>query len=306
MLTIENYISELKCEKVEIGDKSILHRLDNFDCGRPNKNGTQVSEEMLKRLKKYISQDQGQPDIHDLYYVVSDEEDVFLFFSLQASLVFSTQQTNPDDIHQLKHVFDSAMEMEQTRYRDIPELDDFRIALGSLEDFSYLSLEDYQNKNDEELTTLMRSISKIIALKKSEKQNNIYVDRIIPSIELVNFCKNHKAEQKWIREGFQPALVPTLFWYKILPIIANVSQEIGCVYVILFAADVSDKENDERMKLLSYYETAYSFEEDENLCALKPYYDWECIFLCQKIKELVLKSEQFKQNYLNNPSEDDV
>ena len=169
-----------------------------------------------------------------------------------------------------------------------------------------MSLYGYQEKDNEELITLINSINKIRMSKKLEKQNNIYVDEIIPSIELVNFCKNHRAEQEWLKKGFKPALVPTLFWYKILPIISNVSQEIGCVYVMLFAADVSDEKNDERRKLLYYYENAYSFKVDENLCALKPYYDWECIFLCQKIKELVRKSEQFKQNYLINPSEDDV
>lgn len=306
MITVEDYISGLQCKKVDIGDQSILGKLNNFDCGCPDKRTTHVSEAMLQRLKDYILQDQEHPTIHDLYYIIFDKEDIFLFFSLQASSIFSTQQAFPNDINQLKFAFDSAMEMEKTGYRDIPEPNDFRIAMGSLEDFAFLDLKSYLERNDEELTTLMHSISKIITIKKSEKQNNIYVDKIIPSIELVNFCKNHKAEQKWFREGFRPALVPALFWHKVLPIISNVSQEIGCVYVVIFAADVSDEKKDERRKLLYYYENAYSFKEDENLCALKPRYDWECIFLCQKIKKLVEKSEQFKRDYLSNPSEDDV
>lgn len=306
MPTIEEFISGLQRKKVELGDKELLKKLENFNCGEPDTKGVDVSQAMLDRLRKYILQDPEDPQIHDLYYVVCDENDVYLFFSLQSSLVFSTQQVSPDDLRQLKCAYGSAMELEKTGFKDVPEPDDFRFAMKMFEDFEFLGLEKYRTMNDEDLMPIIRMISQIISIKKNEKQNNIYVDQIIPSIELVNFCKNHSAEKKWIENGTGPALVPTLFWYLILPIIYDVSQKIGCVYVALFAADVSDDESDSKRTLLHYYENAYSFVEDESLCAVKPYYDWPCFFLCQKINVLSQKANQFKQLYLSEPTEDDV
>lgn len=306
MLNLEEYVNDLQCKKVKIGDKHILKQLESFYCGDSNKKGVQVSLTMLERLKKYIQQDSKEPQIHDLYYVICDENDIFLFFSLQSSLVFSAQQINPDDIHQLKCVYESARQIEKTGYREEPEILDFRNAMEMLDSFEFLGLKKYYEMNDNELRPIMSMVGKIISYRATEKQNNLYVDQIIPSIELVNFCKNHNAEKKWIEKGFVPALVPTLFWYKILPIICDVSKLIGCVYVSLFAADVSDKETDGKRTLLHYYENAYSFMENDNLCAIKPYYDWECVFLCQEIKTLVQKANKFKKSYLSALSEDDV
>ena len=306
LLTIDEFVSGLKCEKVEVGDKTILHILDSFNCGDPSKKGFCVSQAMLERLRKYILQDPNTPQIHDLYYIVYDANDVYLFFSLQSSLVFSTQQVSPEHIRQLKCAYDSAMDLDQTGFKENPEIDDFRNAMEMFDGFEFLGLEKYRRMNDDELRPIIQMISTIISIKKNEKQNNLYVDQIIPSIELVNFCKNHASERKWIESGFKPALVPTLFWYIILPIIFEVSQKIGCVYVALFAADASDEETDGKRTLLHYYENAYSFVEDENLCAVKPYYDWPCCFLCQKISVLNQKANQFKQLYLSEPTEDDV
>jgi hypothetical protein len=100
--TIEEFISGLQRKKVELGDKELLKKLENFNCGEPDTKGVDVSQAMLDRLRKYILQDPEDPQIHDLYYVVCDENDVYLFFSLQSSLVFSTQQVSPDDLRQLK------------------------------------------------------------------------------------------------------------------------------------------------------------------------------------------------------------
>lgn len=316
MSKLEEFVNGLKCTKVECGDELTLKRLETFSCGDTSKKGFYVSQAMLDRLKNYIQQDINNPQIHDLYYVVHDENDVYLFFSLQSSLVFSTQQISPDDLRQLKCAYDSAMELEKTGFKKEPEIEDFRSELKMFDGFEFLGLEKYLKMNDEELGTIIRAISEIIEIRKNETKNNIYVDKIIPSIELVNFCKNHAAEKKWNDFSFGPALVPTLFWYKILPIIYNVSQIIGCVYVSLFAADVSKSEigtdtdiegkTDINRTLLLYYENAYSFVEDDKLCAVKPRYDWPCFFLCQKINVLNKMASDFKHNYLSEPTDDDV
>ncbi len=256
---------------------------------------------MLDRLKEYLQSDTKTPKPHDLFYVVHDDSDVFLFFSLQASLVVSLQKASPEDLSQLKCAYHYAKESDVTGYKDRPDIDIFKAEMQM-----FPGLEKYDSLSDEETMSLIDMIAKIISCKQLDMQNNIYVDRIIPSIELVNFCKNHNAEKKWCEIGFKPALGATLFWYKIMPIIKSVSELIGCVYVAIFAADVSEEKTDEKRNLIQYYKHALYFERDPDLCAVKPYYDWRCVFLCQEIKTLVQKAEQFKQLYLSEPTEDDV
>ena len=103
-----------------------------------------------------------------------------------------------------------------------------------------------------------------------------------------------------------PAMGATLFWYMILPIIEQVSDLIGCTYVSLFAADVDSDDQEQRGKLLAYYQNALSFENRQDLGILKPSYDWKCVFLCQEIQVLSSKKENFEALYLSGVSEDDV
>lgn len=147
---------------------------------------------------------------------------------------------------------------------------------------------------------------KVIECKTLDEQNSIYVDRIIPSVEVVNFCKNLNADTKWHKSGFMLAMGATLFWYMILPIIEQVSDLIVCTYVSLFAADVDSDDQEQRGKLLAYYQNALSFENRQDLGILKPSYDWECVFLCQEIQVLSSKKENFEALYLSGVSEDDV
>lgn len=297
---LKQYIDKLECIKVKSGDKSIQDALEKFDCGDPKNLRSCVAYGMLDRFKKYISDDSSS--FHDLYYVIreKDSEEIMLFFSLQASQIFSTEIILPEDVSELKDVYNAAT-IDDTGYGNLPDPEVIKAQMEM-----YDNLKSYQDKNAKDFGNFMQLLVKLIECKTQDEQNNIYVDRIIPSIEMVNFCKNNNADKKWHEMGFIPAMGATLFWYKILPIIENVSDTIGCTYVSIFAADVSSGDSDERRKLLAYYQNALSFESKQELCVLKPSYDWECIFLCQEINVLSSKKESFEALYLSNVSEDDV
>ena len=301
---MEEFIKNLECKKVEPGDTSILEVLDRFNCGNTDSPYHCVSSGMLERFKQYVLG--KNKNIADIYYIVWDHVDVFLFFSLQASLVFSASIIKPENIEKIKVSYRWASE-NNNEFQFTPDVNIFKEQLNIISDIMGGSsgidgcTEDY-----EKTLKVISDIENIMECKKHDIQSNIYVERCIPSIEMVNFCKNHGLREKWNSANISTPIGATLFWFKILPIIEEVSEKVGCTYVSLFAADVSTGKTDEKSNLLSYYEHALMFVKDENLNALKPRYDWECIFLCQKISELCKKGESFKKNFLSGFTEDDV
>lgn len=301
---MEEFIKNLECKKVEPGDTSILEVLDRFNCGNTDSPYHRVSSGMLKRFKQYVLG--KNENIADIYYIVWDHVDIFLFFSLQTSLIFFTSMIKPEDVDKIKVSYRWAVE-NNNEFQFSPDVDVFKGQLSTLLDIIGGSSvrEDY-TKTYEKTLKVISDIESIMECKKHDIQNNIYVERCIPSIEMVNFCKNHALREKWKSANISTPIGATLFWFKILPIIEEVSEKVGCTYVSLFAADVSTGKTDEKSNLLSYYEHALMFVKDENLNALKPRYDWDCILLCQKISELCKKRESFKKNFLSGFTEDDV
>lgn len=297
---LKEYIESLECVKVRRGDKSLQNALERFNCGDPKDPRSCVAYNMVDRFKKYISDETSS--FHDLYYIIREKgnEDIILFFSLQASQIFSTKIISPEDISELKNVYEAA-NVDDTGYGGVPDSDSIKAQMEMFEE-----LKRYKEKNPKDFDDFLQLLVQMMECKAQDKQNNLYVERIIPSVEMVNFCKNSDADRKWHENGFMPAMGATLFWYKILPIIENVGKLIGCTYVSLFAADVDLDDSDKRNNLLAYYQNALWFESKPDLCVLKPSYDWTCVFLCQEIAVLSAHKDEFEKIYLSGVSEDDV
>lgn len=69
----------------------------------------------------------------------------------------------------------------------------------------------------------------------------------------------------------------------------EITKEIGCKYIYLFAADKSEEFGDlDIKKLVSYYKSAFKFyeSEDDNLVIVKPDYDADCYGLIQEVNML--------------------
>lgn len=294
-----DFIEKLECQIVEPGNIKIIEALKRFDCGDSNNPYYDVSVNMHNRIYEYACNKKIQDD---RYYVVWDGEDIYLFFSLQASLVFSTGMIFPEDFRKLETVYywSKTIELDEDEY--IIDHSIFKDMLGNFDGLT----EKYEVYDNNQMSYIISSVEKIIKCRSNEGKDNLYVEKSFPSIEIVNFCKNHGIMDKWESSGIRTPIGATLFWYKILPIIKEVSHQIGCRYVSLFAADVSTYDSDKKQNLLNYYENALSFNLKSDLRALKPYYDWDCIFLCQDISVLCNKENDFKRTFLSNYSEDDV
>lgn len=118
-----------------------------------------------------------------------------------------------------------------------------------------------------------------------QSDNTINVPNCISAIELRHLCKNEEfafPEELDIPLGFG------IFWEVIVPIIINISKQVGCKYIYLFAADKSEgKDESEVKKLISHYKNNFKFSEcDEGMKFVKPEYDNYCYGLIQSVSKL--------------------
>jgi hypothetical protein len=120
-----------------------------------------------------------------------------------------------------------------------------------------------------------------------------YVHSSYPGIEIVYFCANESFREKWktLKIGNHP-MGKVLFWHFFPDIIENILEIIGCEYLFLFAADSTD----DRL-LVAYYKVDLKFEEPNLIATNKPLFDFECIFLSQKIEDLQKNKEEFFNNF---------
>lgn len=128
------------------------------------------------------------------------------------------------------------------------------------------------------------------ATEIGQSENTINVPNCISAIELRHFCKNdkfHMPKEIDVPLGFG------LFWEVIVPIIINITNQVGCKYIYLYAADKTDgQEEIEVKRLITYYKNNLKFSEcDEGIKFVKPEYDNHCYGLIQKVAELEANRE---------------
>ena len=138
--------------------------------------------------------------------------------------------------------------------------------------------------------------------KKAEQNEKVSrVNKTYPGIELVHFCTNEKCRDVWKKMGFSRSMGEVIFWDKIVPIFFEVQKIVGCEYAFLFAADLSEDRT-----LINYYNVSLKFEIDEEVGTNKPYYDFACAFMCQKLSSLKKNQKLYFENFNLDEDEDIV
>lgn len=127
--------------------------------------------------------------------------------------------------------------------------------------------------------------TKTEATEIGQSENTINVPNCISAIELRHLCKN---ENYVVPEEIDVPLGFGLFWEIIVPIIVNITKQVGCKYIYLFAADKTESQDELGMKkLISYYKNNFKFSEcDEGIKLVKPEYDNHCYGLIQSVSKL--------------------
>lgn len=127
-------------------------------------------------------------------------------------------------------------------------------------------------------------------LSKDLNKDNHHVADTFSAIELTIFCKNeaYGVKEEWDSLGLEYRMGECIFWYFIMSKIEDVVNLVGCEYFYLFAADKFPDG-----KLVEYYKRSLKLETPVNLGANKPSFDYECLFLCQRVIELFKHRDKF-------------
>ena len=100
---------------------------------------------------------------------------------------------------------------------------------------------------------------------------------LIPAVELTHFAVDERYKNVVLQDNFSVKTGEFIFWNLILPIVKNISEEVACKDLFVFAINTP--------KLIDYYKNRLGFKEIENLDDklffeyAVPDYDDNCKFL---------------------------
>lgn len=205
-------------------------------------------------------------------YLVKDETgNIALFFSVKCG--FLVEENLDERLSEDEQEFVNAV-IDVKRKNDDKEIKKMYDAAISL----------YGDKADELFEIADRRLdTKTESIKIGQSENTINVPNCISAIELRHLCKN---EAFYVQDDIGIPLGFGLFWEVIVPRIIDITKQVGCKYLYLFAADRTE-ENIPSKKLISYYKNNLKFLEcGEGIKLVKPEYDNYCYGLIQKVAEL--------------------
>lgn len=227
------------------------------------------------------------------YYVIkTPEKDILLFFSLKCGVLF-----NPNYFKKIQEEYEEAHALF------------LAFTEGTGPDWAVQHIRELRDTHQltfrvqKEIITRDRMLREIYhdlnsEIRREQNQKIVRVDKTHAGIELVHFCANDFTRGKWKSYGLGRSMGEVLFWYFVVPKILQAHRYLGCEYVYLFAADLSEDN-----RLINYYTNSLNFTRPEDIGASKPYYDFWCTFMCQRLADLKDRREAFIRtfNRLNTP-----
>ena len=135
--------------------------------------------------------------------------------------------------------------------------------------------------------------------EKEENDKIFRVQSTHPGVELIHFCTNDRVKELWNSYKIGHTMGETLYWKYIVPKFFEVQQIAGCEYAFLFAADLSEDGT-----LVNYYNVSLKFEKKLDVGTNKPFYDFCCEFMCQRVNDMKRLREGFFDNF--NADENDI
>lgn len=280
-------LNKFKCERLhKIYDNESAAVLD-FEC-KKNRN----LEENLK-FEAFKQDIEGQI----AYYVVTlpDDKDIFMYFSLKCGSLFIPFASEKDLNDKMQEInislrLISMLQSNNDNERKIANtLLQHKFGLNtSSNDFVDL-IRKKISKNDF-LIELVESLNEDKSIESNKKINR--VQNTYPAIELVHFCKNDKISEQWKSFNIFKPMCEVFFWFFIAPILFKIQKLVGCEYVFLFAADISQDRT-----LINYYHDSLNFVEQSEIGTNKPFYDFNCCFMCQRISDLKINQMEYFNNF---------
>lgn len=222
------------------------------------------------------------------YYLVKDSEGkIVLYFSLKSGMLY-----------------DEIIEMEQ--YEQFKSL--YNLVIQGERDSNYTPEKKQQLDNLLETIRAKKGIKRELVeelfdkrmfdVDKLFKSDQHQVGKTYSGIELVHFCANDGYRDQWESLHLPQSMGRVAFWKFVVPQVLEVTKLIGCEYLFLFAADLS-----EDGLLIAYYNDLGFTDTAEHHVAM-PLYDVSCKFMYQQINSLQVRTEAFFNDF--NPDEDAI
>lgn len=264
-----------------------LHRLRSLHCERLSENDSNFQTiDDFYNVKNNSLAETLQNEAYDddrnnriAYYVVKNEDDnILFFFSLKCGLLYD-EFIESDRLKEMQSFYAHILQL----CKDETLSKEDRMAANSL-------LEKVRTKKGVKKEDLARTLH---LMPDSEEFSRIFsknlknVGRTFAGVEIVHFCANDAYRHLWNELQIPMKLGSYVFGKFLVPIVQDLVKLVGCEYLFLFAADLTEDE-----ELVKYYQTL-GFELADEHCAAIPIYDFTCKFMSQKILELEKNRCQF-------------
>lgn len=272
--------------------------IDSLRCERLSSNQENMSlvEEFYNKRNDSIAQTlrdeaYAEDEANTIaYYVVKDEDgNILFYFSLKCGLLYD-EFIEGERLKMLSKFYDLVISRQKDislSAEDRKELEQILELLRSKKGVKREQVADvlHKNANDIDINTPFRT-----------GQHN--VGKTYSGVELMHFCANDQYHDDWHLKDAKP-LGAVVFWQFVVPQVINIMKLVGCEYLFLFAADLTDDEY-----LVNYYREYLGFTDQSEHQVAMPIYDLTCKFMYQKTIDLVERRQSFFEYF--NPDENAI
>lgn len=257
-----------------------VQKLQSFHCERLSANDANfalIGNFYNVRNNSLVDTLQNEAFADDLenriaYYIVKDGDDnILFFFSLKCGLLYD-EFIEGDRLKEMQSFYAHILKI----CKDSTLAEEDRLAANSL-------LENVRTKKGlkkEDVAKVLHMSIDSEEFTKIFEQNLKNVGKTFPGVEIVHFCANDEHRHVWTDLQIPMKLGAYIFSRFLVPIVQDLTKLVGCEYLFLFAADLTEDE-----ELIKYYQTL-GFELTDEHCAAIPIYDFTCKFMSQKVRDL--------------------
>lgn len=263
-------LDSFSCERLA-GKQENMRIVDGFY----NSRNTQL-EQNLK--DKAYEEDENNTTA---YYLIKDEEgSVVFYFSLKCGMLYD-EIVEAEKYQQLQDIYNLLVK----KLTDESTSEDKKEVIKEL-------LESFRSKKGLTKKSLERVFrADEVTIDEIFKGNQRHVGKTYSGVEIVHFCINDGYRDKWEALNMPQRLGSIIFWKFIIPQVKCLLEIVGCEYIFLFAADLSEDES-----LVNYYrELGFTDSSDHHVAI--PLYDFTCKFMHQEINQLIEKQKRFFENF---------
>lgn len=272
--------------------------LNSLSCERlsSNINNLRLVEDFYNTTNDFIAQTLRNEAFEEdekgstAYYVVKDRDgQIIFFFSLKCGLLYD-EFIEGEQLKMFTEFYNLIMDKQKDPSLSQDDRSQCDFILEMIRSKKGLKRELvaevlHKNKNDIDIDVLFQ-----------HNQHN--VGKTYSGVELMHFCKNDRYYDRRLANEIKP-LGAIVFWQFVVPTVIDLMKIVGCEYLFLFAADLTDD-----LLLVNYYREYLGFTDKSEHQVAMPLYDLTCQFMYQKTSELANKRKEFFEHF--NPDDDAI